>query len=91
MRSTNQDLLIFLLSTGSETQYASLLQIESVTIHPQYNRTTQENDIALIAVRGQIQYNPGVSPVCLPFLYSSTDFQGATVIVLGTSFSYVYQ
>ena len=35
-------------------------------IHPEYNSTTHENDIALIQIEGQIGFNDDVNAICLP-------------------------
>ena len=35
-------------------------------IHPEYNSLTQENDIALVKIEGQIAFNDNINPICLP-------------------------
>jgi len=43
-----------------------LFDIKLFHIHPGYNSSTQENDIGLIKIEGQIAFNENVSPICLP-------------------------
>lgn len=52
--------------------------------HPNYNSTTQWNDIALVKTQLQIQFSLRVGPVCLPFRYTTENFDAQTVTALGT-------
>ncbi|KAH8354544.1 hypothetical protein KR084_000909, partial [Drosophila pseudotakahashii] len=55
--------------------------------HPQYpgNSRDQLNDIALLRLRDEVQYNDFISPVCLPTLVSQRNdiFLGRKVVVAG--------
>ena len=43
-----------------------LFDIKLFHIHPGYNSSTQENDIALIKIEGKIAFNNNIGPICLP-------------------------
>lgn len=53
-------------SKPSESHFASTYQVAGVIPHPNYDRLSLLNDIALVKSIGQIQFNPAVQPVCLP-------------------------
>uniref|UniRef100_A0A4W3GD53 Ovochymase 2 n=1 Tax=Callorhinchus milii TaxID=7868 RepID=A0A4W3GD53_CALMI len=40
--------------------------IDTILIHPRYNSTTQDYDVALIQLQKPLQYNDYVRPACLP-------------------------
>eukprot|EP00794_Sanderia_malayensis_P003627 gene3627-4141_t len=42
------------------------LRIKFVHIHPGYNSSTNENDIALISLGGKVAFNDRVNTICLP-------------------------
>ena len=67
----------------NETNSAQLLRAESFIGHPNYDSTTQVNDIAIIVVEGFIYYSPEVGPACLPFRYPDSPYVGQIVTVLG--------
>lgn len=54
-------------TTASDTQYSALYRSSSFIRHEKYSTATKQNDIALIKTVEMIQFNHGVSPVCLPF------------------------
>ena len=37
-----------------------------IRVHPQYSRTTLQNDIAVIKVSNRIDYTRNIRPICLP-------------------------
>jgi len=43
-----------------------VIPIEQIIIHPNYNPTGIDYDVALIKLRQQITFNNDVRPVCLP-------------------------
>ncbi|XP_044746619.1 phenoloxidase-activating factor 3-like [Coccinella septempunctata] len=57
--------------------------VEQVTVHPEYNRRTLKNDIALIRLRYEVRETDYVRAICLPFdknwSYSDLTAQNFTV------------
>ena len=45
--------------------YAVDYKIKRVIYHPQYNRRTKQNDIALIELANNVTYNNSTRPACL--------------------------
>ena len=58
----------------------------SITIHEKYNRTTTENDVALITLNRKVVFNQFVRPICL-LQKAENDanktFEGETVFIAG--------
>lgn len=71
------------LTTGSDTSYAQAYVIAQFLSHPGFTTKPVSNDIALIRTYQPMQFNEGVSPVCLPWKYRSESFVGATVEACG--------
>ncbi|KAJ8963445.1 hypothetical protein NQ318_018925 [Aromia moschata] len=71
------------VSTGGDTPAAALYRIQSYDIHPQYESKTYQNDLAILRTTGAMNFSIYVGPACLPFRYSTFDFQGVTVTALG--------
>lgn len=67
------------ISTEDETA-RELIGLDSVFMHPDYNATTGENDIALVKLKTPVDLNKH-TPVCLPA--QGTDFTGEQATVLG--------
>ena len=40
--------------------------MKSVVIHPQYNKATQDNDIAIVKLKSPLTFNNNVKNACLP-------------------------
>lgn len=40
--------------------------IDNILIHPNYNRTNDDNDIAIIQLKEKIKFNRYIRPICLP-------------------------
>ena len=40
--------------------------VDSLTRHSQYNSVSQENDIALIKLKGTVTFTDNIRPICLP-------------------------
>ncbi|KAK9892315.1 hypothetical protein WA026_019119 [Henosepilachna vigintioctopunctata] len=68
---------------GAETPYAQVYKIQNFIVHPQFEPTTQQNDIALVKTVKAITFSMYVGPICLPFRYTSIDLTGLPVIALG--------
>jgi len=66
---------------GTRSQQQQLKLIEKVFVHPHFVKKTFNNDIALIKMRGEVEFNDFIRPVCLP----STDrsYNGQDTIVVG--------
>ncbi|GAB6022961.1 Transmembrane protease serine 9 [Chamberlinius hualienensis] len=63
--------------------------VRQVVINPKFNRSTGDNDLALVEFAYPIQYNPNVSPICLPFPNSELTWQPVVVMGWGlTQFSF---
>ncbi|CAF1565975.1 unnamed protein product, partial [Adineta steineri] len=58
---------------GSSARFAGQSRIASIIIvHPQYNRNTIANDIALIKLSTPLTMSTAVKPVCIPSVSSAT-------------------
>lgn len=71
------------VTTGSDTSAARGYQIQSIIIHPQYDASTYNNDIALVRTVTIIEFSGLVGPACLPFKYYGYSFAGDYVTYLG--------
>lgn len=58
------------LDNATDTSYARIINIRRIIPHENYNLDTNENDIALLEVDGEIEFSRGVGPACLPFKYT---------------------
>ena len=50
------------VSEGTESTWA----VDKIIVHPQWKGNTFNNDIALIRLKGMLEYRHEVAPVCLP-------------------------
>lgn len=66
-----------------EEKWQELRLIERVIIHPQFVKKTFNNDIALIKMNRNIEFNDRVRPVCLPPKDRSYNGQDTTVVGWG--------
>ena len=62
------------------------MNAETFIGHPNYDSTSQVNDIALIRVVGYIYFSLQVGPACLPFRNPDSPNIGQQVTVLGELF-----
>uniref|UniRef100_A0A182PP22 Peptidase S1 domain-containing protein n=1 Tax=Anopheles epiroticus TaxID=199890 RepID=A0A182PP22_9DIPT len=69
--------------TGLDTPYSAIYNIEQIISHENYNDQTRNNDIALLRTSNEIDFNRGVGPICLPFLYSTYSFADLSVDIAG--------
>ncbi|XP_053348809.1 plasma kallikrein-like [Clarias gariepinus] len=59
-------------------------ELENIIVHPNYNKTSVENDIALIKIKKPITFNNVVRPVCLTEKVKEAEFlQGKKCTVTG--------
>ncbi|XP_063701383.1 venom serine protease-like [Culicoides brevitarsis] len=70
-------------TTGSDTPYSALYNVNAFIPHEKYSQATKENDIALVQTRDSMTFNYGVSPVCLPFRYQWSNFTNVQVEFVG--------
>ncbi|KAF7278849.1 hypothetical protein GWI33_007912 [Rhynchophorus ferrugineus] len=71
------------ITSGTDTAYSALYYVNAYAIHPNYSTSTYNNDIAIIQTTSQMTFSTYVAPICLPFYYSTYDFSGQQVIILG--------
>lgn len=56
-------------------------QVQSFRIHPQYDRFTQSNDIAVLTLERKAHFTTLVRPICLP--QTARNYFGAHATVVG--------
>jgi hypothetical protein len=71
------------ITKGNETPYTVLLRISQFKSHPQFDRDSKANDIALVRTSETMTFTRGVQPVCLPFKFRRESFINRMVQVLG--------
>uniref|UniRef100_A0A336MVR4 CSON006686 protein n=1 Tax=Culicoides sonorensis TaxID=179676 RepID=A0A336MVR4_CULSO len=67
----------------SSSAYTQTHQLEKIIIHPEYETTEQDNDIALVRVSRDIIFSRGSGPACLPFKFIETTFYDESVQMVG--------
>ncbi|NXB21861.1 OVCH2 protein, partial [Rhagologus leucostigma] len=50
----------------TEQEYRQKRSVKQYIIHPSFNETTLDSDIALLQLAEPLEFNPSVRPVCLP-------------------------
>ncbi|XP_074697747.1 ovochymase-2 isoform X3 [Strix aluco] len=50
----------------AEQEYRQKRSVKQYIIHPSFNKTTMDSDIALLQLAEPLEFNPYVGPVCLP-------------------------
>lgn len=60
---------------------AVIVPVVQIITHPMFNRTTADNDIAIVEFQFPIVFTPNISPICLPF--PNMDLTWQTVITMG--------
>jgi len=63
--------------------HQQLKLIEKVFIHPHFVKKTFNNDIALIKIKGEVDFSDFIRPVCLPHTDRSYNSQNTTVVGWG--------
>lgn len=54
-------------SIGSDTPYTAIYRFLAFIPYPSFDPVSNLNDLAIMRIYGQIQFNAGVSAACLPF------------------------
>jgi trypsin len=70
-------------TTGSDSQFTAQLRVAQMIIHPQYNASINENDIALMRPERDFTFSKGVHAACLPFQFIGESFVSRSVQALG--------
>lgn len=70
------------LMNENESPPHKIYDIEQIKVHPDFNRATLQNDIALIRVGEQILFEPNIYPACLPEGPLELD-EGVSLVVAG--------
>ncbi|XP_033327016.2 venom serine protease 34 [Megalopta genalis] len=70
-------------TTGAETNSSKVYGIKRVIVHPNYSSSLKINDVAILGLKGTIQYTQKVGPACLPFEHSDDSFGGDHVQAIG--------
>jgi secreted trypsin-like serine protease len=71
------------LHNRSSANINNLYSVSRIIIHPQWNRTTIRNDVAIIKLRNALTFSDRVSPVCLPPQNSHSSLYGKNVVATG--------
>lgn len=71
------------IDTGTDTPFSALYRILQVILHPKYRQNKADNDIAIVKVDQDFEFNPGVNLVCLPFKYQEHSFSEEKVTAVG--------
>ncbi|KFU93054.1 Serine protease 55, partial [Chaetura pelagica] len=59
--------------------------LDRLILHEKFNRTSLQNDIALILLRSPIEFSNKKIPICLPFMYDTDMWQHCWVTGWGTT------
>ncbi|XP_070509414.1 venom protease-like [Chironomus tepperi] len=62
-----------------EDDRVQMFNVDTLHPHPQYNRKTNLNDIALIKIKGKVNFNEHLYPICLP----TTQPENSDVLLTG--------
>ncbi|KPJ14028.1 Venom serine protease 34 [Papilio machaon] len=62
-------------------------RVVDIRIHPLYNLSNYDNDIAILTLQQDIVFSDRVGPVCLPFKFINNNFAGDKVTVLAGQLS----
>ncbi|PZC86342.1 hypothetical protein B5X24_HaOG200388 [Helicoverpa armigera] len=72
------------LGQGQKCIENVVMKAEHVALHPQYDDTHLNNDIALIRIQGNAPYTDYIRPICLPTIdIDSPDFSNLRLAVAG--------
>ncbi|CAG7824175.1 unnamed protein product, partial [Allacma fusca] len=70
------------LASLTETKI-TVVEVESVRQHENYNRRSLNNDISLLKLKTPVQFDDKISPVCLPFNFKERTFEKENATVSG--------
>jgi trypsin len=70
------------VGSSSSSSGGQVIQVSSITVHPDYNENTVDNDISILTLAEELVYGNGVAAIDLP---TSTDLPaaGTSVVVTG--------
>jgi trypsin len=68
-----------MLTRSQKDERVKIFNIAKKHAHPDYNRRTNENDIALIKIRGSVNFTEHLYPICLP----TSQIESPDVIISG--------
>lgn len=71
------------VSNGASSATSQLLVITKFFIHPTFDNSTNQNDIAVIRTKTVIVFSAAVGPICLPFKFTRRSFRGDNITALG--------
>ncbi|XP_053670992.1 venom serine protease-like [Anopheles nili] len=69
--------------SGLDTPYSAIYNIDQIIPHEAYNEQTRDNDVALLRTVTEVDFNRGVGPICLPFIFNTYSFAGLSVDIAG--------
>ncbi|XP_051471021.1 serine protease 55-like [Apus apus] len=78
------DLIVVMGGTDLELPLEEY-QLDRLILHENFNKTSLQNDIALILLRSPIEFSSKKIPVCLPFMYDTDMWQHCWVTGWGTT------
>lgn len=71
------------ISSSTDTAATRLFPVEDIIVHPEYDGRSPYNDIAVMRIRGTMEFGMAVGPACLPFRHNCDSFIGSYVSLLG--------
>ncbi|XP_013191840.1 venom serine protease [Amyelois transitella] len=69
--------------TVGDSPATTAYKIDDYLVHPRFDSSNYDYDIAIIRVTQDIQFGNLVGPVCLPFKFANVDMTGSKLIALG--------
>lgn len=70
-------------SSSTLSATAQVRRVAQIVQHPGFNRSTINNDIALLKLDAPVTFTDTIRPVCLPTRYVNTDLDGQTAVITG--------
>jgi len=72
----NDEISVYFNITTTEPMESSWINADRHVIHPDYNAKKGTNDVALVHLKRRLHFGENVSPVCLPWNYSTEFLSG---------------
>ncbi|RWS29267.1 secreted salivary gland peptide-like protein [Leptotrombidium deliense] len=70
---------------NEERKMTNDYKVERIFIHPNYNKTSQQNDIAILKLASKVPFNDDIHPICLPSENNKYVGKMATVVGWGAT------